>query len=86
MVYQVKPEFTPGTEIYSIDNFGKIRSYFVSEVLFKGKDNGDSITINIEYKIVNNKHNILDIISPEELKKRFFLDKKDIVKHIVEQI
>lgn len=83
MIYQVKTEFTPGTEIYSLNNLGTISSYFISKVLFEGKDDGDSITIKLKYIIVNSKHQIIDI---KELKERFFLDKKDIVKHIVEQI
>lgn len=86
MIYQVKPEFTPGTEIYSLNNLGTISSYFISKVLFEGKDDGDSITIELKYTIVNSKHQIIDTIDIKELKERFFLDKKDIVKHIVEQI
>lgn len=86
MIYQVKTEFTPGTEIYSLNNLGTISSYFISKVLFEGKDDGDSITIKLKYIIVNSKHQIIDTIDIKELKERFFLDKKDIVKHIVEQI
>nr|DAR23004.1 MAG TPA: hypothetical protein [Caudoviricetes sp.] len=86
MIYQVKTEFTPGTEIYSLNNLGTISSYFISKVLFEGKDDGDSITIEVKYTIVNSKHQIIDTIDIKELKERFFLDKKDIVKHIVEQI
>ncbi len=86
MIYQVKPEFTPGTEIYSLNNLGTINSYFVSKVLFSGKDDGCSINILITYVIVNDKHQTITTIDAEELKRRFFLDKKDIVKHIVEQI
>lgn len=86
MIYQVKPEFTPGTEIYSLNNLGTINSYFVSKVLFSGKDDGVDIIIDIHYVIVNIKHNIIATVDAEELKRRFFLDKKDIVKHIVEQI
>ena len=86
MIYQVKTEFTPGTEIYSLNNLGTISSYFISKVLFEGKDDGDSITIKLKYIIVNSKHQIIDTIDIKELKRRFFLDKKDIVKHIVEQI
>lgn len=86
MIYQVKPEFTPGTEIYSLNNLGIISSYFISRVLFNGKDDGYSINILITYVIVNDKHNTIATVDAEELKRRFFLDKKDIVKHIVEQI
>lgn len=86
MIYQVKPEFTPGTEIYSLNNLGTISSYFISKVLFEGKDDGDSIAIKLKYTIVNSKHQIIATIDIKELKERFFLDKKDIVKHIVEQI
>ena len=86
MIYQVKPEFTPGTEIYSLNSFGNISSYFVSKVLFNGKDDGCSINILITYVIVNDNHKIIATMDAEELKKRFFLDKKDIVKHITEQV
>lgn len=86
MVYQVKPEFTPGTEIYSLNNLGTINSYFISKVLFSGKDDGVDTIIDIHYVIVNIKHNIIATVDAEELKRRFFLDKKDIVKHIIEQI
>ena len=48
MIYQVKPEFTPGTEIYSLNSLGTISSYFVSKVLFSGKDDGVDIIINIQ--------------------------------------
>ena len=86
MIYQVKPEFTPGTEIYSLNSFGNISSYFISKVLFNGKDDGCSINILITYVIVNDKHKTIETIDAEELKRRFFLDKKDIVKHIIEQV
>lgn len=87
MEYKVNTHFNIGDKLYSLDNSGNISTYHVSKILIKLKDNCNKVTTDIKYTISDSQDKIMVYdIDASEIQRKLFLDKKDIVKHIMDQL
>lgn len=86
MEYTVNTIFNINDKIYSINNFGNINTYHINEIDFEGLANDKGYSFNIIYSVANSSGKCIERSSATEIQKRYFLDKKDIIKHITDQL
>lgn len=85
MEYKVNTSFNIGDKLYSLTDRGTILEYYISKIDFTGvvKDDYD---LNICYSISNSSNKIITRLSASKIIERYFINKKDIVKHIMDQL
>lgn len=87
MEYKVDTHFNIGKKLYSLNNFGDINTNCISKIKFNGTTDGVVTDVEILYDIANLKNEtIVRNINASEIQRRFFCDKKDIIKHIMDQL
>lgn len=87
MTYKVNTIFNINDKIYSINNQGDIFTYHISKITFNGIMDGKNIDVDITYNISNLENKLIATnINAQNIEKRYFLDKKDIIKHITDQL
>lgn len=87
MEYKVDTKFNINDKLYAMNNLGDISTYHINKIKFKGVSDGNDTDIVILYDIANLENKaIATNINYIEIQKRFFIDKKDILKHIMNQL
>lgn len=86
MEYRIDTKYDVNDKLYAINNLGEIKTYHIGQINFKGKIDKNSTTIIIQYDIYNSSNNFIATVDIVELQRRYFLSKKDIVKHLMEQL
>lgn len=85
MEINLNTTYNVGDRLYALNSKGEILNYYISKIIYEGKIT-DINSFLIRYDIVNSKGSKIATITSDEITDRFFIDKKDIVKHIVEQL
>lgn len=96
MEYKVNTSFNIGDKLYSLTDRGTILEYYISKIDFTGVVNCDhdldanhtihDYDLNICYSISNSSNKIITRLSASKITERYFINKKDIVKHIMDQL
>ena len=86
MEYKVNTSFNVGDKLYSLCSNGDINTFHISKIKITGEINDECIKTNAIYHVANLSNFVIATIDETELRKRFFTDKKEIVKYVMDQL
>lgn len=86
MEYTFNTTYNVGTKLYKLNGLGDILSYSISKIHLTFIDDGKIEKLNISYGIVNERGQTMYTIDADKIKKDFYLNKKDIIQHLMEQL
>lgn len=90
MEYKVNTSFNVGDKLYSLCSNGDINTYYISKIKITGEITGEIndeyIKTTAIYHVADPSNFVIATINETELRKRFFTDKKEIVKYITDQL
>lgn len=86
MEYTLTAKYNIGTELYKVNNKGDILSYSITRIDLSFSDNGITNKLDVSYDISDKNGRRIASLRSDEIEESYYIDKKDIIKHLMEQL
>lgn len=86
MEYTFNTTYNVGTKLYKLNNSGDILSYSIDKIHLTFTDDGLTDKLDILYGLINENGQKRGNIDADTIEKEYYLNKKDIIKHLMEQL
>lgn len=86
MEYTFNTTYNVGTKLYKLNSLGDILSYSISKIHLTFTDDGEIDKLNICYDLKNDRGQKMFTLDADTIEKEYYLNKKDIIKHLMEQL
>lgn len=86
MEYTFNTTYNVGTKLYKLNNLGDILSYSIYKINLDFTDDGETDKLNVWYDLINMAGQKRNHVDADTIEKEYYLNKKDIIKRLMEQL